>query len=105
MATQRSSPIISSEPLAQPATRQRYWVIVFAVALAIVAYIDRVCISYAAPLISSDLGLNREQMGAVFSAFALAYALFEIPGGWLGDWMGRAAFCCSSPCGGLLSPR
>jgi len=27
-------------------------------------------------------------MGAVFSAFALAYALFEIPGGWLGDLMG-----------------
>jgi MFS family permease len=63
-------------------------VIVFAVTLAIVAYIHRVSISYAAPLISSDLGLNREQMGAVFSAFALAYALFEIPGGWLGDWMG-----------------
>ena len=27
-------------------------------------------------------------MGLVFSAFAIAYALFEIPGGWLGDWMG-----------------
>jgi MFS transporter, ACS family, glucarate transporter len=27
-------------------------------------------------------------MGLIFSAFALAYALFEIPGGWLGDWMG-----------------
>jgi MFS family permease len=72
----------------QRATRQRYWVIVFAVTLSVLAYIDRVCISYAAPLISRDLGLDREQMGAVFSAFALAYALFEIPGGWLGDWMG-----------------
>jgi MFS family permease len=27
-------------------------------------------------------------MGAVFSAFAWAYALFEVPGGFLGDWMG-----------------
>src|SRR5215813_13677288 len=27
-------------------------------------------------------------MGNVFAAFALAYALFEIPGGWMGDWMG-----------------
>ncbi len=27
-------------------------------------------------------------MGSIFSAFAVAYALFEIPGGWMGDWMG-----------------
>ena len=86
MATRTSSPMTQGD--SQPATRQRYWVIVFAVTLAILAYIDRVCISYAAPLISRDLGLNREQMGSVFAAFALAYALFEIPGGWLGDWMG-----------------
>jgi sugar phosphate permease len=69
-------------------TRTRYWVIVFAVTLAILAYIDRVCISMAAPHISRDLGFDREQMGRIFSAFAIAYALFEIPGGWLGDWMG-----------------
>jgi MFS transporter, ACS family, glucarate transporter len=63
-------------------------VIVFAVTLSILAYIDRVCISQAAPLISKDLGFDKQQMGYVFSAFALAYALFEIPGGWMGDWMG-----------------
>jgi len=88
MAVHASSLTSCSPPAVQHATKQRYWVIFFAVTLAILAYIDRVCISYAAPLISRDLGLNREQMGAVFSAFALAYALFEIPGGWLGDWMG-----------------
>ncbi len=27
-------------------------------------------------------------MGYVFAAFAWAYALFEIPGGWMGDWLG-----------------
>lgn len=69
-------------------TNARQWVIVFAVTLSILAYIDRVCISQAAPLISRDLGLDKQQMGMVFSAFALAYALFEIPGGWMGDWMG-----------------
>jgi MFS family permease len=69
-------------------TRARYWVIVFAIALAILAYIDRVCISMAAPHISRDLGLSKVQMGWVFSTFAVAYALFEIPGGWLGDSMG-----------------
>jgi Sugar phosphate permease len=69
-------------------TRARYWVIVFAVTLAILAYIDRVCISQAAPVMARDLGLDKVQMGYIFSAFALAYALFEIPGGWLGDYMG-----------------
>mgnify|MGYP000297782015 CR=1 FL=1 len=77
-----------SAPPGEKPTRARYWVIVFAVTLAILAYIDRVCISQAAPLISHDLGLTKTQMGSIFSAFALAYALFEIPGGWLGDWMG-----------------
>jgi len=72
----------------QTPTRARYWVIVFAVTLAILAYIDRVCISMAAPIMSKDLGLSKKEMGTIFSAFALAYALFEIPGGWLGDYMG-----------------
>lgn len=71
-----------------PPSKARYWVIVFAVTLSILAYIDRVCISQAAPLISQDLGFNKKDMGYVFSAFALAYALFEVPGGWMGDWMG-----------------
>ena len=88
MALQASPLTAPLRLLAQPATKQRYWLIVFAVTLAILAYIDRVAISYAAPLISSDLGLSRSEMGAIFSAFALAYALFEIPGGWLGDRMG-----------------
>lgn len=69
-------------------TRTRYWVVVFAVTLAILSYIDRVCISQAAPDIRRDLGLDKAQMGSVFAAFGLAYAAFEIPGGWLGDWMG-----------------
>ncbi len=69
-------------------TRTRYWVIVFAVTLAIVTYIDRVCISQAAPAMMRDLHLSKVEMGYAFLAFTWAYALFEIPGGWLGDWMG-----------------
>ncbi len=69
-------------------TRVRYGVILFAVGLSIITYIDRVCISQAAPLITKDLGFSRLEMSAVFSAFTLAYALLEIPGGFLGDWMG-----------------
>ncbi|MBI4877215.1 MAG: MFS transporter [Acidobacteria bacterium] len=79
-------------PVTPPAglkpTRARHLVIVFAVTLAVVTYIDRVCISQAAPLIRRDLNLSPVQMGYAFAAFAWAYALFEVPGGWLGDWMG-----------------
>lgn len=69
-------------------TRARYWVIVFAITLAIIQYIDRVCISQAMPDIARDLKLTDGQKGAVFSVFALAYSLFEIPTGWLGDKIG-----------------
>jgi MFS transporter, ACS family, glucarate transporter len=72
----------------QRPTHVRYWVVVFAVTLAVVTYIDRVCISFAAPVIRADLHLTPVQMGYTFSAFAWTYALFEIPGGFLGDWMG-----------------
>src|SRR5262245_6623535 len=74
--------------LSKTATHARYWVIVFAVALAIVTYIDRVCFSVAAPFIAKDLGLTGVQMGYAFAAFAWAYGAFEIPAGWLGDWIG-----------------
>lgn len=69
-------------------TRARYWVVGFAVSLAIIQYIDRICIAQAAPLMAADLHLDAEQMGWVFAAFTLAYALFEIPTGYLGDRIG-----------------
>lgn len=80
------SPVAKSAAL-EP-SRARYWVIVFAVTLAILSYIDRVAISKAAPFIMADLHLTKAQMGRVFSAFALSYALAEIPSGWLGDYLG-----------------
>lgn len=70
------------------ATRTRYWVIVFAITLAVIQYVDRVCISQAMPDIAHDLHLSDAQKGVVFLAFAFAYALFEIPTGWLGDKIG-----------------
>lgn len=69
-------------------TRTRRGVIFFAVTLGIITYIDRVCISKSQPYITHELGLSPEQMGTVFGAFGLAYALFEIPMGWLGDRFG-----------------
>ncbi|HZU26519.1 MAG TPA: MFS transporter [Bryobacteraceae bacterium] len=73
---------------AERATNARFWVLVFAVSLAILSYVSRVCISQCGPLMMRDLHLSQEEMGQVFGSFGLAYALFEIPSGWLGDWIG-----------------
>ena len=69
-------------------TRTRYKVLALAVLLAAVTYLDRVCISVTAPHIMRDLQLTQVQMSFVFSAFTLAYAIFEIPTGWWGDRVG-----------------
>ena len=69
-------------------SRARQVVLFFAVTLAVITYIDRVCISQAAPMMQEELGLTKTQMGYAFAAFGWAYALFEIPGGWLGDRIG-----------------
>lgn len=87
-ATSASSPATATVSGPQRATRARYWVIAFAISLAIIQYIDRVCISQAAPVMAKDLNLSPKQMGWVFAAFTLSYALFEIPCGYLGDKIG-----------------
>jgi MFS transporter, ACS family, glucarate transporter len=78
-----ASPHVTSRP-----TRVRFGVIYFAVSLAMITYIDRVCISNAAPFIRRDLGLSVDQMGYVFSIFAVAYSIFEMPCGFLCDRIG-----------------
>src|ERR1700722_18040653 len=69
-------------------SRARHGVVGFAISLAILSYIQRVAISHAAGPISHDLQLNKAQMGFVFGAFGLSYALFELPAGLLGDRLG-----------------
>ncbi|MDK3022580.1 MFS transporter [Cupriavidus taiwanensis] len=53
-----------------------------------IAYIDRVNISVAAPLIREEMGLTSSQLGLVFSAFAYPYAAMQILGGWMADKFG-----------------
>jgi MFS family permease len=75
-------------PLTGRPTRTRFVVLGFALAVTAISYIDRIRISIAAPMIKADLGLTDVQMGYVFSAFMLTYALFEIPSGWMADRFG-----------------
>ncbi len=68
--------------------KKRYFFFAGSFLITLLLYIDRVCISSAKDSISSDLNLTDIQMGWVLSAFALGYALFQVPGGSLGDKYG-----------------
>ena len=79
-----------NEPRGRPVkpTRARYFVVVLAISLAVLSYVQRVAISQAAEPIARDLHVPKTEMGLIFGAFGLAYALFEIPMGLLGDRLG-----------------
>src|SRR3954447_1308067 len=83
----RGPQIETEESRAKP-TRARYFVVLLAISLAVLSYVQRVAISQAAEPIAHDLHLRKEQMGFIFGSFGLAYALFEIPMGLLGDRLG-----------------
>lgn len=56
--------------------------------ISVVTYVDRINISVTARQMMPAFGLTDQQMGHVFSAFVLGYALCQIPGGWVGDRWG-----------------
>ena len=66
----------------------RFGVLVFLCTLALLLYIDRVCIGQAATSIRRDLGLSETQLAWVFNAFILPYCLFEVVTGHWGDRYG-----------------
>src|SRR5262245_46984945 len=66
----------------------RYGVLLFLCTLALLLYIDRICIGQAETSIREELGFDKKQMGWVFSAFMLAYCIFEVPTGHWGDRFG-----------------
>lgn len=53
-----------------------------------ITYMDRVVISSAAPTIMKEFGFTMGTMGGILAIFRWGYALFNIPGGWLGDRLG-----------------
>lgn len=79
---------IGNRSVVPQGSRVRYRVLALAVCLAAITYLDRVCIALTAPAMMRDLGLSKVEMSFVFSAFTLAYAIFEIPTGWWGDRVG-----------------
>ena len=73
----------------QKPTRVRYGVLGFACVLSMITYLDRVCFGTVAAVHPERVRPRpRSRMGWLFTAFAFAYAVFEVPTGWLGDVFG-----------------
>src|SRR5712692_7817055 len=68
--------------------RARYKVGALVLLLYAVTYLDRICISVAGPRMQEDLHIDPVGWGWVTGMFGLAYCLFEIPSGALGDRIG-----------------
>ena len=66
----------------------RYRVLFLLCSLTTLTYLDRICISIVGVRLKADLGLSNTEFGWVLASFSLAYALFEIPSGVLGDRIG-----------------
>src|SRR5215470_9162896 len=75
-------------------TRARYVFLVYAAALSLILYLDRICIAESAGEITRELGLSDVQRGWMFTAFTLGYMLFEIPSGAWGDRFGPKRVLC-----------
>ncbi|HIC7210632.1 MFS transporter [Burkholderia stabilis] len=61
-----------------------------------ITYLDRVNVSTAAAGFGKEFGLNKTEIGLVFSAFAYPYLVFQIIGGWVSDRFGarRTLLAC-----------
>ena len=70
------------------ASSDRRGVVGLLVLLFAITYLDRVCISVAGPRMQEDLGIDAIGWGWVTGMFTLAYCLFEIPTGMMGDRLG-----------------
>src|SRR4029077_12540241 len=72
----------------QHPTRIRHLVVFVTVLMAVILYLDRYCVSLSGEYIKEDLSLSAFQMELFVSAFFWAYALAQVPAGWLGDRLG-----------------
>lgn len=76
--------------------RHRFVILALIFVVTVLNYADRATMSIAGTEVVKELGLDPMMLGMIFSAFAWAYALGQIPGGWLLDRFGaRRVYGCS----------
>ncbi len=69
----------------------RWYILGLICLMYLITYLDRVIISNTAPEIRTEFAFDQKTMGWIFSSFVLAYALFQVPGGWLSERFGPRA--------------
>src|SRR5579872_5809859 len=74
-----------------PPTKARFILVGWLCALATILYLDRICMAQALKPIKAELELTNTETSAVVMAFTLAYGLFAVPIGRLGDKIGSRA--------------
>jgi sugar phosphate permease len=57
----------------------------------LITYLDRVIMANTAPEIRKEFAFDNATMGWILSSFVWAYALFQVPGGWLSERFGPRA--------------
>src|SRR5215470_9840090 len=67
----------------------RYRISIFLFSFMFITYLDRISVSLVGKRIISEFHLTNTQFGWILSAFSLAYAIFEIPAGIMGDRKGQ----------------
>jgi len=102
-------------PVPSP-TRVRWHIIGLLTLITALTYLDRLNLSIAGKYIQDEYALSTQTLGWILSAFVLGYALFQVPGGWLGDRFGPrgvltlailwwSAFTAATALAPRLSPR
>ncbi len=76
------------DPMPTVPTRVRYLIILVAMMAAMLLYLERVCLSVAEVYIREDLRIGKDRMDLVLGAFFYAYALGQVPSGWLSQRYG-----------------
>ncbi len=84
----REAESVAVAPASLAFSRKRHMVVAAVFVLSFITYIDRAVISTAKSPMAADLSLSDQAMGLVFSAFAIGYALAQIPAGWFADRFG-----------------
>lgn len=82
-----------------------YWPITSMMcAVSAISYLERTNVSVVGHLMRPDLGLDEVQLGNIFGAFTLGYAIFQFPAGFLADRFGpRLVLSAALVCWGVLN--
>jgi ACS family glucarate transporter-like MFS transporter len=76
-------------PAEVPPTNVRFLTLALCIAMAMLLYLDRYALSPVTSTLLAELKVNKEQLGrTIFFAFFFAYAVFQVPAGWLSDTFG-----------------